>query len=129
MVCAERKESIKMNKICETNPILEILKMNLTNYMINGYSNNSNLLAVQKRTQSNPILSHQRRSQNPSNPNKAGSNPTSGATVGSTCKTRLTQSYGLTIRGCQKPGVIIDLAVCIYFLDMKEKKWISNGVA
>jgi hypothetical protein len=45
-----------MNKICKTNPIFEMPKINITDYMTNSYSNNSQVLEMQKRTQSNPIL-------------------------------------------------------------------------
>ena len=50
-------QSIKNNKLCETNPISGTPKMNLTHYSTNRYDNNSSLLTMQKRSQTNPILS------------------------------------------------------------------------
>jgi hypothetical protein len=50
-------QSIKNNKLCETNPISGTPKMNLTHYSTNRYDNNSGLLTMQKRSQTNPILS------------------------------------------------------------------------
>jgi hypothetical protein len=49
-------QSIKTTKLCETNPISEKSKMNLTYYMTKDYGNNSPLLTMAKQTQSNPIL-------------------------------------------------------------------------
>jgi hypothetical protein len=49
--------SIKNNKLCETNPISEKPKMNLTNYTTKNYGNNLRLPTPEKQTQSNPILS------------------------------------------------------------------------
>jgi hypothetical protein len=54
LFCAERTRSTKMNKICETNPILDMPKINITDYMTSNYMNNSRVLEMQKRTQSNP---------------------------------------------------------------------------
>jgi hypothetical protein len=47
--------SIKNNKLCETNPISERPKTNLTHYKIKDYDNKSGLLTMGKQTQSNPI--------------------------------------------------------------------------
>ena len=46
--------SIKITKLCKTNPIFETPKMNPTNYMTKAYDNNSPLLKVQKRSQNEP---------------------------------------------------------------------------
>jgi hypothetical protein len=42
------------NKKCETNPIFEKSKMNLTNYIISSYSNNLRLLKIEKQSQTKP---------------------------------------------------------------------------
>jgi hypothetical protein len=57
MVCAERKKSTKMNKICETNPISETLKMSVNVAMTRTNNKKLRALNYSKRTQSNPILS------------------------------------------------------------------------
>jgi hypothetical protein len=49
--------SIKIERLCKTNPISEKLKMNLTFYSTKDYENKSGLLTPGKQTQSNPILS------------------------------------------------------------------------
>jgi len=49
--------SIKNNKLCETNPISQKQKMNLSRYTTKNYDNKSGLLTMAKQTQSNPILS------------------------------------------------------------------------
>jgi hypothetical protein len=51
--------SIKNNKLCKTNPIFGKPKMNLTDYKINTYINNSRLSTMQKRSQTNPIYGEQ----------------------------------------------------------------------
>jgi len=50
-------QSIKNNKLCETNPISKKPKMNLTYYSIKNYENKSGLLTMEKQTQSNPTCS------------------------------------------------------------------------
>jgi len=55
--CAERKNSIKMNKLCETNPISEKLKMNLTPCSTMTNNKKQRTMNYSKRTQTNPILS------------------------------------------------------------------------
>ena len=42
------------HKLCETKPNSEMLKFNLSPYMINGYVNNSELLTMTKQTQTKP---------------------------------------------------------------------------
>jgi hypothetical protein len=49
------EKSIKTTKLCETNPISGKPKINLTHYSTNRYDNNSGLLTMQKRSQTNPI--------------------------------------------------------------------------
>ncbi|MDD5327717.1 MAG: hypothetical protein PHY02_07885 [Phycisphaerae bacterium] len=44
-------QSIKNNKICKTNPISDMSKMSLTNYMTKSCGNNSDLLTMEKQTQ------------------------------------------------------------------------------
>jgi hypothetical protein len=39
---------------CQTNPIFEKSKMNLTNYIISSYSNNLRLLKIEKQSQTKP---------------------------------------------------------------------------
>ncbi len=46
-----------MNKKCKTNPISENAESNLICYLTSKYGNNPNIPAMQKRTQTNPILS------------------------------------------------------------------------
>jgi hypothetical protein len=48
-------QSIKNNKLCETNPIFETLKMNLTYYATNDYERKSPSSTLEKRTQTKPI--------------------------------------------------------------------------
>jgi hypothetical protein len=50
-------QSIKITKLCETNPISKKPKMKLTFYLTKDYENKSGLLTMEKQTQSNPILS------------------------------------------------------------------------
>jgi len=50
-------ESIKSERLCKTNPISERLKMNISRYKADDYENKSDLLTMEKQTQSNPILS------------------------------------------------------------------------
>jgi hypothetical protein len=52
-----KSQSIKNNKLCKTNPISEMPKMNLTNYMTKDYVNNLRLLKMEKQSQTKPILS------------------------------------------------------------------------
>jgi hypothetical protein len=47
--------SIKNNKLCETKPISEMPKINLSHYMTKDYDNKSGLLTMEKQTQTNPI--------------------------------------------------------------------------
>jgi hypothetical protein len=49
--------SIKNNKLCKTNPISEMLKMNLNLYYTKDYENKSPLRTPAKQTQTKPILS------------------------------------------------------------------------
>jgi hypothetical protein len=46
---------ITNDKLCETNPISQKPKMNLTLYMTKNYDNKSGLLTMAKQTQTNPI--------------------------------------------------------------------------
>jgi hypothetical protein len=48
-------QSIKNNKLCETNPISEKPKMNLTHHTTMDYDNKSALLTMKKQTQTKPI--------------------------------------------------------------------------
>jgi hypothetical protein len=43
-----------MNKLCETKPNSEMLKMNITDYMTKDYTRKSDHLTMQKQTQTNP---------------------------------------------------------------------------
>jgi hypothetical protein len=43
-------------KICKTNPIPEEPKMSLSHYIISDYDNKSDLLTMEKQTQTKPIL-------------------------------------------------------------------------
>jgi hypothetical protein len=45
-----------MNKLCETNPILEISKMIITSILITSYHSPVTIYYYAKRTQTNPIL-------------------------------------------------------------------------
>jgi len=47
-------QSIKNNKLCETKPISEKPKMNLTAYATNYYDNKSDHLAMTKQSQNKP---------------------------------------------------------------------------
>jgi len=49
-----QKNQSKQSKLCETNPISEKPKMNLTHYITMDYERKSSLLTMQKRTQTNP---------------------------------------------------------------------------
>jgi hypothetical protein len=49
--------SIKIERLCKTNPISEKPKMNLNHYTTKNYENKSGLLTMEKQTQSNPICS------------------------------------------------------------------------
>ena len=49
-------QSIKNNKLCETNPISQKPKMKLTFYSTSDYENKSGFLPMGKQTQTNPIL-------------------------------------------------------------------------
>jgi hypothetical protein len=44
-------------KICQTNPIFKMQKMNTSYYIIKGYSDFLGLCEMQKQTQTKPILS------------------------------------------------------------------------
>jgi hypothetical protein len=48
--------SIKNNKLCETNPISGKPKMTLSYYITRDYKSKSNLLTMEKQTQTKPIL-------------------------------------------------------------------------
>ena len=48
-------QSIKNNKLCKTNPIFQMPKMNLSPCLTMDYENKSGLLTMAKQTQSNPI--------------------------------------------------------------------------
>jgi hypothetical protein len=52
-----KNQSIKNNKLCETNPISEKQKMNLNPCSAKDYENKSPLLKMAKQTQSNPTCS------------------------------------------------------------------------
>jgi hypothetical protein len=52
-----KNQSIKNNKLCETNPISKKPKMKLNHSMTRDYENKSGLLTMAKQTQSNPTLS------------------------------------------------------------------------
>jgi len=47
--------SIKIERLCKTNPISKKPKMKLNHYTTNDYENKSGLLPTEKQTQSNPI--------------------------------------------------------------------------
>jgi hypothetical protein len=68
-----------MTKLCETNPIPKMPKMNLNYYMTNRYDNNSGLLTVEKQSQTNPNKANSNPKQTQfkanSDPNKAKTNP------------------------------------------------------
>jgi hypothetical protein len=48
-------QSIKNNKLCETNPISEKPKTDLTNYITRDYDNKFGLLTMEKQSQTKPI--------------------------------------------------------------------------
>jgi len=50
-------QSIKIERLCKTNPISEKPKMNLNYYSTRDYENKSGLLTTAKQTQSNPTCS------------------------------------------------------------------------
>jgi hypothetical protein len=49
-----KNQSIKNNKLCETKPIFETPKTNLSPYTTNGYDNKSPLLTMEKQSQNKP---------------------------------------------------------------------------
>jgi hypothetical protein len=51
-----KNQSIKNNKLCETKPISQKPKMNLTHYLTSDYDNNSDIPTLEKQTQTKPIL-------------------------------------------------------------------------
>jgi hypothetical protein len=55
---AQRGETYEiMNKLCQTNPIFKMPKMNITDYKAKRYNEISSLAGMKKRTQTKPILS------------------------------------------------------------------------
>jgi len=46
--------SIKIERLCKTNPIFKKPKMNLNHYTTNDYKNNSSPLTMENQTQSKP---------------------------------------------------------------------------
>jgi hypothetical protein len=51
-----KNQSIKNNKLCETNPIFKNQKVSLNHYVTNNYDNNSRLQTPEKQSQTKPIL-------------------------------------------------------------------------
>jgi hypothetical protein len=60
-----KNQSIKNNKLCKTNPISEMPKMNLNPSLTKYYGDKSGLLTMEKQSQTNPIQTQS----NPIKPN------------------------------------------------------------
>jgi hypothetical protein len=66
-------QSIKTTKLCETNPISEMPKMNLNHCKREDYGNKSAPLTMEKQSQTNPIQSQFRPKQSQNKPNQTQS--------------------------------------------------------
>jgi hypothetical protein len=51
--------SINIEQLCETKPISQKPKMNLTHYLTSDYDNNSDISMLEKQTQTKPICGEQ----------------------------------------------------------------------